>query len=211
MSQGYIGYHLQKGICRDLRELEMPWHIATVVTQVVVDEKDPAFHNLQKPIGPYYTEEEVKALRTKNPDHIYAEDAGCGYRRMVPSPRAVTIVEKESILNLLDHEFVVIACGEGGMPAVKERCCGYRGVSAVVDKDFPVAKLADARYLFILMSVYKVAINFGEPDGQPLDEITVDQAQYFIDRGGQYAAKGGGGHGLCPKSSRPCGGDRIFG
>ena len=189
MSQGYIGYHLQKGIRRELRELEMPWHIATVVTQVVVDENDPAFHHPQKPIGPYYTKEEAEELQGKHPDHVYADDAGRGYRRMVPSPKPVTIVEKESIMNLLNHEFVVIACGGGGIPVVKEGCCGYRGVPAVVDKDFAAAKLAElveAKYLFILTAVDKVSINFGKPDEQPFDEMTTEQAEAYIAQG-QFA------------------------
>ncbi|MEG0941080.1 MAG: carbamate kinase [Oscillospiraceae bacterium] len=180
MSQGYIGYHLQNGILRELRIEGMPWHVATVVTQIEVDPKDPAFKNPTKPIGAFYTEAEAKALMAANPGVIFKEDAGRGWRQMVASPKPVDIVEKDSILNLLDHEFIVIACGGGGIPVVKDKDGDYEGVPAVIDKDFASAKLAelvDADYLFILTAVDRVCINFGKPNQEELTEITVARAR----------------------------------
>lgn len=190
MSQGYIGYHLQKGILKELRRVGMPWHVATVVTQVEVDGNDSAFAHPSKPIGAFYDEETVKKLMREHPELVFAEDAGRGWRRMVPSPKPVGIVERDSILNLLDHEFIVIACGGGGIPVIKDADGNYQGVPAVIDKDFASAELADAvgaQYLFILTAVDKVAVNWGKADQQNLDEMTVAQAEAYC-REGQFAA-----------------------
>lgn len=189
MSQGYIGYHLQKGIQKELREEGMPWHVATMVTQMVVDADDPAFRNPVKPIGPYYSEEQAKKLMEENPGSTYAEDAGRGWRQMVPSPVPKDIVEKDSILNLLDNEFVVIACGGGGIPVIKKDEGYYEGVPAVIDKDFAsaaLAELVDAEYLFILTAVDRVAINWGRPDQKELDKMTVAEAEAYC-REGHFA------------------------
>lgn len=186
MSQGYIGYHLQNGIKRELRRESMPWHVATMITQVVVDEKDPAFENPTKPIGPYYTEDEAKALMEKTPGSVYREDAGRGWRRMVPSPQPSGIVERDSILNLLDNEFIVIACGGGGIPVVRRDDGDYEGVAAVIDKDFASAYLAevcDADYLFILTAVPKVAINWGKPTQMFIDKMSVTEAERYCEEG----------------------------
>lgn len=190
MSQGYIGYHLQKGILKELRRVGMPWHVATVVTQVEVDGNDPAFTHPSKPIGAFYDEETVKNLMREHPELVFAEDAGRGWRRMVPSPKPVGIVERDSILNLLDHEFIVIACGGGGIPVIKGADGNYQGVPAVIDKDFASAELADAvgaQYLFILTAVDKVAVNWGKANQQNLDEMTVAQAEAYCEEG-QFAA-----------------------
>ena len=186
MSQGYIGYHLQKGILKELRAEGMPWHVATMVTQIVVDPRDPAFDHPSKPIGPYYTKEQADELARRNPTHVYGEDAGRGYRRLVASPQPVDIVEKDSILNLLDNEFVVIACGGGGIPVVPTASGDYRGVDGVIDKDFAAAKLAElieAEYLFILTAVPRVALDWGTPRQRGLDRLTVAEAR-------RYAAEG---------------------
>ncbi len=186
LSQGYIGYHLQNGILRQLRIEGMPWHVATVVTQIEVDPNDPAFKNPTKPIGAFYTKEEAKRIMNENPGMVFKEDAGRGWRQMVASPKPVDIVEKDSILNLLDHEFIVIACGGGGIPVVKDKDGDYEGVSAVIDKDFASAKLAelvDADYLFILTAVDRVCINFGKPNQEELKEITVDKARLLSQEG----------------------------
>lgn len=180
LSQGYIGYHLQNGILRQLRIEGMPWHVATVITQMEVDPQDPAFKNPTKPIGAFYTEEEAKKLMAENPGMVFKEDAGRGWRQMVASPKPIDIVEKDSILNLLDHEFIVIACGGGGIPVIKDADGDYEGVPAVIDKDFASAKLAelvDADYLFILTAVDRVCINFGKPNQEELKEITVEKAR----------------------------------
>ena len=118
MSQGYIGYHLQNAILRRMRERGLPWNVCTVVTQVEVDPDDPAFRNPTKPIGSFYSETEA-AARMAAGDGVYKEDAGRGWRKVVPSPIPVDIVEKESVLSLLRDDFVVVACGGGGIPVVK--------------------------------------------------------------------------------------------
>lgn len=185
MSQGYIGYHLQKGIQKELTREGMPWHVATMVTQVEVDENDEAFKNPTKPIGIYYTEDEAKKLMAENPEKVYIEDAGRGYRRVVASPLPKNIVEKDSILNLLDNEFVVIACGGGGIPVIKTQN-GYKGVDAVIDKDFASALLAesvDAKYLFILTAVDRVSLNYGKPDEKVLEKMSVKEAEQYCNEG----------------------------
>lgn len=190
MSQGYIGYHLQQGIKKELLAQGMPWHVATVVTQVEVEPDDPAFASPTKPIGAFYSEAEARAKMESEPELVFAEDSGRGWRRMVASPRPHDIVERDSILNLLDHEFIVIACGGGGVPVVKGADGGYEGVSAVIDKDFASAKLADvtgADFLFVLTAVDKVAINWGTPAQRDLDEMTLQDAERYVAEG-QFAA-----------------------
>lgn len=189
MSQGYIGYHLQKGILKELRRAGMPWHVATVITQIEVDKNDPAFKNPTKPVGGFYTKAQADEIMKENETIILKEDAGRGYRQMVASPKPVDIVEKDSILNLLDQEFIVIACGGGGVPVIKDDSGDYYGVPAVIDKDFASSKLAElvnADYLFILTAVDQVAVNFGKPDQKNLSELTVDEAKGYI-ADGQFA------------------------
>ena len=189
MSQGYIGYHLQNGILRELRIEGMPWHVATVVTQMEVDPNDPAFKNPTKPIGAFYSRQEAEKLMADNPGTVFKEDAGRGWRQMVPSPKPLNIVERDSILTLLDHEFNVIASGGGGIPAIQDEDGDYEGVSAVIDKDFASAKLAElceADYLFILTAVDRVCINFGKPDQQELSSLSVARAKELAAQG-QFA------------------------
>ncbi|MCT4544768.1 MAG: carbamate kinase [Vallitalea sp.] len=186
MSQGYIGYHLQKAIKKELFLQGMPWHVASVVTQVEVSKEDEAFKNPRKPIGSYYTKEEADKLMQENKDLVIKEDAGRGYRRMVPSPKPVDIVEKESIVNMLDNEFIVIACGGGGIPVIKEQSGDYVGTPAVIDKDYASAKLAetvDADYLFILTAVDRVSINWGKPNQQDIDTMSVEEAERYCEEG----------------------------
>ena len=189
MSQGYIGYHLQQGILRELRLHKMPWHAATVVTQVEVDINDPAFKNPTKPIGDFYTKEQADAIMAEDPTIQFKEDSGRGYRRVVASPKPIDIVEKESILELLNREFIVIASGGGGVPVYKNEEGDYVGIPAVIDKDFATAKLAelvDADYLFILTAVDRVAVNFGKPDQKDLATMTIAEANEYIAQG-QFA------------------------
>lgn len=186
MSQGYIGYHLQKGIKKELRKRNMPWHVATVVTQVVVDPSDPAFASPNKPIGAFYTKEEIEQMAVKDPTLHYMEDSGRGYRKVVASPKPKDIAEKEAILNLLDHEYIVIACGGGGIPVIKDQFGDYQGVEAVIDKDFASAKLAEevgADYLFILTAVDRVAIHFGKPNQEEISEMSVEEARHYCKEG----------------------------
>lgn len=189
MSQGYIGYHLQQGILRELRLHKMPWHVVTVITQVEVDLNDPAFKNPTKPIGDFYTKEQADALMKEDSSIQFKEDSGRGYRRVVASPKPVDIVEIDSILELLKKEFIVIASGGGGVPVYKNQDGDYIGVPAVIDKDFATAKLAelvDADYLFILTAVDRVAVNFGTPEQKDLCAMTIDEANEYIKQG-QFA------------------------
>ena len=191
MSQGYIGYHLQQGIGREMHKRYKRWHAATVVTQIECDPDDPAFKNPTKPIGPFYTEEQAKEFMAEEPSKVFVEDSGRGWRRVVASPDPKKIVEADSILNLLDNEFIVIACGGGGIPVVRDyenKGC-YKGVPAVIDKDFASAKLAellDADMLIILTAVEKVAINFRKENEQWLSDLTPELARRYMDEG-QFA------------------------
>ncbi|MEG0805090.1 MAG: carbamate kinase [Lachnospiraceae bacterium] len=189
MSQGYIGYHLQQGLLRELRLHHMPWHAATIVTQVEVDPRDPAFENPTKPIGDFYTKEQADAIAADDSSIRFKEDSGRGYRRVVASPKPINIVERDSIVELLNQEFIVIASGGGGIPVYKNTEGDYVGIPAVIDKDFATAKLAElveADYLFILTAVDQVAINFGTPDQKNLSEMTIEEAYQYIEQG-QFA------------------------
>lgn len=186
MSQGYIGYHLQKGIKKELHNQGMPWQVVTVVTQMIVDKKDPAFLTPGKPIGSFYSEEEAKEIMEKDSGILMKEDSGRGYRQMVASPKPIDIVERDSIVKLLDHEFIVIACGSGGIPVILDENGDYESVQAVIDKDYTSAKLAelvDADYLFILTAVDHVAINFGTPEQIDLTEMTCEEAKRYCEEG----------------------------
>lgn len=186
MSQGYIGYHLQQGIARELRRVGMPWHVASVVTQVEVDPADPAFAHPTKPIGGFYDEATARAMMAADADLRMVEDSGRGWRQVVASPRPVRIVEKDSILNLLDHEFIVVACGGGGIPVVRTPDGDHHGVAAVIDKDFASAALAEAvgaDYLFILTAVDRVAVDFGTPAQRDLEDLDLAEAQRLVDEG----------------------------
>ncbi|MGM0414444.1 MAG: carbamate kinase [Bacillota bacterium] len=184
MSQGYIGYHLQNAIREEMKSRDIDKNAATVITQVVVDEDDPAFENPSKPIGAFYTEKEAEDLRmTKGYDMV--EDAGRGYRRVVPSPIPVDIAEKEIISDLVSSGEVVIACGGGGIPVVKNGS-SLKGVPAVIDKDYASEKLAellDADYLVILTAVEQVAINFGTPEQKNLDKMDLETAEKYCEEG----------------------------
>ena len=188
MSQGYIGYHLQQGIGAEMHRRNMKWHVATVITQVEVDPDDPSFANPTKPVGPFLTKEQVQAARKEHPEHKYVEDSGRGYRRVVASPKPRKIVESDSILNLLDNEFIVISCGGGGVPVVRDPdnygC--YKGVPAVIDKDRAACLLGincDADVLVLLTAVDHVAINFGKPNQKDLTDLTVSEAKKYADAG----------------------------
>ncbi|MFV0382029.1 MAG: carbamate kinase [Breznakia sp.] len=186
MSQGYIGYHLQQGIVKELRRLGLKWNCASIVTQMLVDKDDKAFFNPEKPIGSFYSKTDAQKLMEENPNLVFKEDAGRGYRQMVASPKPKDIVEKDSIMNLLDNEFIVIACGGGGIPVIKDDNGNYEGVSAVIDKDFASAKLAElvkADYLFILTAVDRVMINYGKPDQKELVNISVKEAKKYAQEG----------------------------
>ena len=188
MSQGYIGYDLQNQLGEELDRRGVDVHTATVLTQVSVDPKDPAFQNPTKPIGPFMTEEEAKELSCKLGVHVM-EDAGRGWRQVVASPKPLEIIEIDTIQALLDGRHAVIAAGGGGIPVIWEDKYHLKGVSAVIDKDFASERMAeqlDADMLIILTAVEKVCINFREPNQQALSKITPDEAREYIAQG-QFA------------------------
>ena len=157
------------------------------MTQVVVDQNDPAFQKPSKPIGPFYGEAEAKQLAQEK-GYTVREDAGRGWRRVVPSPKPVDILEKDALDTLLGKA-IVITCGGGGIPVVKKAEDVYEGVAAVIDKDFAaeaVAEHVEADVLLILTEVEHVAINFGKPDQKNLDRLTVADARKYIGEG-QFA------------------------
>ena len=184
MSQAYIGYDLQNAIREELLNRNIKdLAVSTMVTQVRVDEEDPAFQHPTKPIGHVMTEEEAKYAE-EHYDYKCVEDSGRGWRRVVASPAPVEIVELEAIKQLVGKQ-LVICCGGGGIPVVHNGN-HLSGASAVIDKDWTSSLLAaeiDADVFIILTAVEKVAVNFGKPDQQWLDDITVEEAR-------QYAAEG---------------------
>ena len=188
MSQGYIGYDLQNALREEMLSRGIQKGVATVLTQVEVDANDPAFSKPTKPIGTFMSREEAQAL-VKERNYTVVEDAGRGYRRVVASPRPQSIVEIQSIQDMVDAGLVVIACGGGGIPVFRTEGFHLKGAAAVIDKDFAACCLArqlDADCLIILTAVEKVAIHFGKPDVQWLDELTPEAArQYMAD--GEFA------------------------
>lgn len=189
MSQGYIGYHLQNAIREELLNRKIDKNIATIVSQFVVDKNDEAFDSPTKPIGSFYSKEEAEKIARER-KYIMKEDAGRGYRRVVPSPRPIDIAELELIKTLIDNGACLIAAGGGGIPVVKEGN-SLKGVDAVIDKDFAsglMAQLVDADSLIILTAVDKVSINYGKENEKWLDEMTVDECQQYIEEG--HFAKG---------------------
>jgi hypothetical protein len=184
MSQGYIGYHLQQAIQRELATRGIKKDVATIITQVEVDKNDPGFNDPTKPIGVFYTEEEAKKLE-KETGATFKEDAGRGWRRVIASPIPKKIVEIETIEKLIKSDTIVIACGGGGIPVIKEDN-QYTGVAAVIDKDRTSALLAlniGADLLVILTAVPQVAINFNKPDQKNLSKLTLEEANTFIENG----------------------------
>lgn len=185
MSQAYIGYDLQNALREELYNRgkhDIP--VATMITQVRVDADDPAFHNPTKPIGQFMTLEQAKIAESKY-GYVVKEDAGRGYRRMVASPKPAEIIEIDAIRSLVDSGQLVIACGGGGIPVTRNGN-HLKGASAVIDKDFASELLAenlDADFLIILTAVEKAAINFGKPDQKWLGDITVSEAEKYIEEG----------------------------
>ena len=184
MSQGYIGYHLQNALREELIKRDIKKPVATVITQVIVDKNDTAFQNPTKPIGAFYTKEEAEILE-KEKSYVVVEDAGRGYRRVVPSPLPIGIVEEDIIKTLTMAGHIAIAVGGGGIPVIEEEN-SLIGVSAVIDKDFASEKLAEvveADYLIILTAVEKVALNYGKENEKLLDTISIYEVKQYIKEG----------------------------
>ena len=188
MSQGYIGYHLQQSLENELHRRWMNKSVATIVTQIAVDPNDPAFENPSKPVGDFYTKEQADEI-AKEKGYTFKEDAGRGYRQVVPSPLPMKIMELDSIKTLIDADNLVIAVGGGGVPVIITDK-GLEGVPAVIDKDRSSALLADkidADKLIILTAVDHVYVNYGKPDEKALKTLNVAEAQKYM-KEGQFAA-----------------------
>ena len=185
MTQGYIGYHLQQAVQRELAVRNIQKPCAAIVTQVVVDQNDSAFQNPTKPVGMFYSKEDAERIAAET-GYTFVEDAGRGYRRVVPSPIPSKIVELPVVEQLVDMHSVIITVGGGGIPVIEKGVGDYEGVAAVIDKDRASAKLAldlKADMLVILTAVEKVAINFNKPDQKNLDQMTVAEARQYITEG----------------------------
>lgn len=183
MSQGYIGYQLQQSIQDELERQKIVKNCATLITQVLVDKKDKAFQKPTKPIGCFYSKESALKIEHEK-GYKFVNDAGRGYRRVVPSPEPKDIIEKNIIKELIDNKNLVIACGGGGIPVIKTNKIELlEGVDAVIDKDKSSAMLADlidADMLLILTSIDKVYINFNTDKKLGLDIVDIDDLKYFI-------------------------------
>ena len=181
MSQGYIGYHLQQAIQAELKARGINKGCASVITQVLVDKKDPAFNKPDKPVGSFYTKKEAEKIASER-GYTFTEDAGRGYRRVVPSPKPIEIVELDLIKDLLDQGNIVIVSGGGGIPVVKENGT-LKGVAAVIDKDRSSSLLArklDADILLILTTVEKVSIKYNTVDQINIHNLEVSEAKKYI-------------------------------
>jgi carbamate kinase len=184
-TQGALGYMIQQLLGNRLRRMGDDTSVVTVVTQVVVDLNDPAFRNPTKPIGPFYDEQRAR-LYEQEQGWVIVEDAGRGWRRVVPSPIPREIVEQDAIRDLLESGFVVVGVGGGGIPVVRDERGDLRGVEAVIDKDYASSLLAaglEADLFLISTSVEQVCLNYGEPGETPLDHMTVAQAKEYLEQG----------------------------
>ena len=188
-SQGAIGYALQQTLQNELYRRKIKKAVATVVTQVLVDKDDPAFKNPSKPIGGFMDEAEAKR-REKELGWRVVEDSGRGWRRVVPSPLPKEVVELESVETLINAGTVVITVGGGGIPVIDKGKGEYVGTAAVIDKDFAsslLARLINADLLLISTAVEKVALNFGKPNQEWVDRMTLDEARQYLAEGVHFA------------------------
>ena len=184
-TEGTMGYMIEQSLQNCLQKNNMKREVVTLLSQVVVDKNDPSIQNPTKPVGPFYTKEQAEMLQKEFGWKI-VEDAGRGYRQVVPSPLPLDIVPFKTIKNLVENDQIVIACGGGGIPVYIDENGGFEGVDAVIDKDFASALLAvriDADLLVILTGVDRVCINFGKPEQKELSQMTIDEAQRYFDEG----------------------------
>lgn len=190
MTQGEIGYWMELALDEVLAENGIDKTVAAIISQTVVSKDDPAFLKPSKPIGPFYTKEECDELKKEHPEFVYVEDAGRGFRRVVPSPKPIKMLEVGVVLAMLEKGMIPIASGGGGVPVVSDGKCGYVGVEGVIDKDFGAAQMAkdvDADELIILTAVDNVCVNFNKPDQKALTNVTVDELEKYMAEG-QFAA-----------------------
>lgn len=190
MSQAYIGYQLQESLQNELHSMGIDKQVVTLVTQVEVDEGDPAFNSPSKPIGLFYTKEEANRIQQEK-GYQFVEDAGRGYRRVVPSPQPISIIELESIKTLVENDTLVIAAGGGGIPVIREQHDSFKGIDAVIDKDKTSALLgADIHcdQLIILTAIDYVYINYHTDQQQALKTTNIDTLKTYIEE--EQFAKG---------------------
>ncbi|MGX7148118.1 carbamate kinase [Enterococcus ureasiticus] len=184
-SQGFIGYMLEQSLKNSLETKGLTSNVITLLTQTEVSAEDEAFNNPNKPIGIFYTEEEAKQMEQEK-NWVMMEDAGRGYRRVVPSPQPKAIHGVDAIVNLLNRNTIVIAGGGGGIPVVRDQNGLLKGIEAVIDKDRTGKKLAeqiDANVFMMLTDVSNVYINYGKENQEKLETISVKQAQQYMDEG----------------------------
>ena len=184
-TQGFIGYMIQQALRNELKSRGVDKYVVTVISRTVVDKHDKAFERPTKPIGPFYSKEEADKLKQQHPDMTIKEDAGRGYRRIVPSPDPKIIAERNAIRALVDAGFIVVACGGGGIPIIEEESLAV-GVEAVIDKDLGGQKLATligAHVYIILTDVENAYLNYGTPDQEKIGEITSGKLRNHLDEG----------------------------
>jgi len=184
-TQGLIGYMIQQALRNELKSRGIDKYVVTVITRVIVDKHDPAFEHPTKPVGPFYTKEEADRLSQRVPNVIMKDDAGRGYRRVVPSPDPKVIAERLAIRTLVDAGFVVVSTGGGGIPIVEEESQA-RGVEAVIDKDLAgqrLATLINANILVMLTDVDGAYLNFGTPRQELIRDVTTGRLQRYLDEG----------------------------
>lgn len=185
MTEGSMGFMLEKAIVNELRRNSVDKDVATLITQVVVDRKDPAFKNPTKPVGPFYTKYRAQMLRREK-KWAMIEDSGRGYRKVVPSPKPIDVIPKRIIQNLVHSGKIVIALGGGGIPVIINGRGFFEGVEAVIDKDYAaslVAREVKADLFIILTDVDRVCLNYGTPDEEPIGIMTVKQAEEHLSQG----------------------------
>ena len=184
-TEGSMGFMLQQAIRNRLETIGLDGDVTTVLTEVQVDPTDPAFKRPTKPIGPFFTRYRAEALE-RDLGWTMKEDSGRGWRHVVPSPRPLKILNRGTIARMVESASVVIAAGGGGIPVVRGRDGQWRGIEAVIDKDFASALLAaelKADLFIVLTGVPKVAVDFGKPTQRNLDRMTADEAQKYFDQG----------------------------
>ncbi len=185
MTEGSLGYILQQSLLNHLRRRDVRRYVVTVVTQVLVDEKDPAFREPTKPIGPFLTKEEAERRRDTLGWHV-VEDSGRGWRRLVPSPRPVRVIQRDMVRDAARAGHIVIACGGGGIPIHKKPDGRYEGIEAVIDKDLTSSVLAadiGAALLIILTNVPQVYVGYGGPGPRPLGAVTLEEIEHLHAQG----------------------------
>src|SRR5712671_1466375 len=184
-SQGGIGYMMQQALQNELHRIGIERTVVTMVTQVIVDERDPAFRRPTKPIGPFYTQDRARTL-AKEKRWTVVEDAGRGYRRVVPSPKPLEIVEIDAVRKLVGEGMIVIAAGGGGIPVSRQWDGALHGVEAVIDKDLAsslLGRVLGMESLVIVTGVERVAVHFGKPDQRDLSDATASELERLLGEG----------------------------